>query len=160
MKEYIFLMIKVLDNDDLRDEQVRWKYLKHEIWKFTIRFSINLAEEVRNETQSLEEKVKNFESSVTNYHNDLQYIEYTEKVKNYLFKKVNGIRIRSKCNWYEYGEKSTKFFLNLERSCTYQGVVRCILKNKIEIKINVKSIMRSIKFMHFIKTYFQKSKYV
>ena len=26
-----------------------------------------------------------------------------------------GIRLRSKCNWYEQGEKSTKFFLNLEK---------------------------------------------
>ena len=25
-------------------------------------------------------------------------------------KKAKGIRIRSKCNWYEHGEKSTKFF--------------------------------------------------
>ena len=34
----------------------------------------------------------------------------------------------------DVGEKSTKFFLNLEKSCSSQGVVRCILKNKIEVK--------------------------
>ena len=34
--------MKILDNDDLRDEQVRWEYLKYEIRKFTIRFSKNL----------------------------------------------------------------------------------------------------------------------
>ena len=28
---------------------------------------------------------------------------------------AEGIRIRSKCNWYEHGEKLTKFFLNLEK---------------------------------------------
>ena len=28
--------------------------------------------------------------------------------------KANGIRIRNKCDWYEHGEKSTKFFLNRE----------------------------------------------
>jgi len=28
---------------------------------------------------------------------------------------ANGIKIRSKCNWYELGEKSTKYFLNLEK---------------------------------------------
>ena len=28
---------------------------------------------------------------------------------------AEGIRIRSKCDWYECGEKSTKFFLNLEK---------------------------------------------
>ena len=28
--------------------------------------------------------------------------------------KTNGIRIRSKCGWYEHREKSAKFFQNLE----------------------------------------------
>ena len=28
---------------------------------------------------------------------------------------VEGVKIRSKCHWYEEGEKSTKFFLNLEK---------------------------------------------
>ena len=42
--------------------------------------------------------------------------------------------MRSKCDWYESGEKSTKFFLNLEKSRSSQGVVRSILKNKIEVK--------------------------
>ena len=86
IKEHILSTIKMLDNDELRDDQVRWEYLKYENRKFTIRFSKNLAKEVRKETKSLEEKVKHFESSVTNYHNNLQYIEY-KKVKYYLFKK-------------------------------------------------------------------------
>ena len=46
--------IKMLENDDLRDGQVRWEYIKYEIQKFTIHFSKILAKEVRNEAQSLE----------------------------------------------------------------------------------------------------------
>ena len=42
--------------------------------------------------------------------------------------------MRSKCDWYEREEKSTKFFLNLEKSRSSQGVVHSILKNKIEVK--------------------------
>ena len=49
-------------------------------------------------------------------------------------KNVNGIWIRSKCDCYESGEKCTKFFLNLKKSGSSQGVVRSILKNKIEVK--------------------------
>ena len=30
--------------------------------------------------------------------------------------KANGIKIRSKCEWYKHGEKFSKFFLNLEKS--------------------------------------------
>ena len=29
---------------------------------------------------------------------------------------VEGVKIRSNCHWYEEGEKSTKFFLNLEKN--------------------------------------------
>ena len=50
----------LLTNDDLREEQVRWEYSKYEIRKCTICFSKNLAKEVRKETHSLEEKVKQF----------------------------------------------------------------------------------------------------
>ena len=31
IKEHILLTIKMLGNDDLRDEQVRWEYVKYEI---------------------------------------------------------------------------------------------------------------------------------
>ena len=124
----------MLDNDDLRDEQVRWKYLKYEIRKLTSFFSKNLAKEVRKETWSLEEKVNHFESRVINYHKDLQYIEYEERLNTTYSEKVNGIRIRSKCDFYESGEKSTKLFLNLEKSRSSQGVARSILNNKIKVK--------------------------
>ena len=80
------------------------------------------------------EKVKHFESSVTDYHNDLQYLEYKERLNTVYLKKINEIRIRSKRDWYKSGEKSTKFFLNLEKSCLSQGVIRSVLKNKIEVK--------------------------
>ena len=36
---------------------------------------------------------------------------------------ANGIKIRSKCEWYEHEEKSSKFFLNLEKSRAIQGQV-------------------------------------
>ena len=49
-------------------------------------------------------------------------------------KKVNEIKITSKCDWYESGEKSTTLFLNLEKSRSSQGIVRSIFKKKIEVK--------------------------
>ena len=61
------MMMMMLDNDDIRDKQLRWEYLKYKIRKFTIRSSNNLAKDVRDEMKSLEKKVKHFESSVTNY---------------------------------------------------------------------------------------------
>ncbi|VDI72911.1 Hypothetical predicted protein, partial [Mytilus galloprovincialis] len=37
------------------------------------------------------------------------------KIKDYYDKKAEAVRIRSKVNWYEKGEKSTGYFFNLEK---------------------------------------------
>ena len=45
---------------------------------------------------------------------------------------AKGIKIRSKCNWYELGEKSTKSFVNLEN--IVQSKVKYILLLWTEMK--------------------------
>ena len=47
--------------------------------------------------------------------------------------KANGVKIRSKCDWYEYGEKSSKFFLNLERNCFILNQIRKLIKEEKEL---------------------------
>ena len=60
-------------------------------------------------------------------HNDCKtQLEQIHKIK------TNGIKIRSKCEWYEHGEKSSKFFLNPEKSCAIQGQVRTVIYNDKE----------------------------
>ena len=47
--------------------------------------------------------------------------------------KANGIKIRSKCEWHdEHEEKSSKFFLNLEKSRAIQGQIRTVIYNDKE----------------------------
>ena len=40
------------------------------------------------------------------------------------------MRIASKYNWYEYSEKYSKIFLNLEKSRAAQSTIRNITKDK------------------------------
>ena len=51
-----------------------------------------------------------------------------------------GAKVRRKCTWYEQGEKSTKFFLNLERKRALQRQFENSLlrTNKLRIKIKYK----------------------
>ena len=56
-----------------------------------------------------------------NYHNDRQYTESKERLNTIYSKKLNGTKIRSKCDWYDSGEKSQSF-------------IRSSSKNKIEVK--------------------------
>ena len=47
--------------------------------------------------------------------------------------KLEGLRIRGKCNWYEDGEKSSKFFLNLEKDWAIQNQIRLLKIGEKEI---------------------------
>ena len=44
-----------------------------------------------------------------------------------------GINIRIRCSWYEHGEKSSKFFLNLEKQRAVNGLLKKVIVNDREI---------------------------
>ena len=92
----------------------------------------NLAKIKKIETSSLESKLKLLETT-EKFDSNSEYIECKNKLEQIYTEKANGIRIRSKCDWYEYGEKSSKFFLNHEKSRANQSKVRNICKNDNEI---------------------------
>ena len=71
--------------------------------------------------------------NLTNFQTNEHYLECKQKLQNIYNKKVNDLRIRSKCNWYENGEKPTKFFLNLEKYHATQGCLRTVIVNKKEL---------------------------
>ena len=66
---------------------------------------------------------------------------------------IEGVRIRSKCDWYEQGEKSTKFFLNLEIQWGNQNRIRKLIVHEKQIH-NETEILNQIKV--FYETLFQK----
>ena len=47
--------------------------------------------------------------------NASQYLVAQEKLETFYEEKTKGIIIRARVRWHEYGEKSTKYFLNLEK---------------------------------------------
>ena len=118
MKNQISETIHMLDQDKITDKHLRWEFLKYEIRKFTINFSKKLVkEEIEKQRSKLFRKrtKKAGKKKLNNFQADEYYLECKKKLQKIYTKKVNGIRIRSKCNWYENGEKSSKFFLNLEK---------------------------------------------
>ena len=46
---------------------------------------------------------------------------------------AEGIRIRSKCDWYEHGKKSTKLFLKLEKQRGSQNTIKKLVIDDKEI---------------------------
>ena len=63
---------------------------------------------------------------------------------NHIYNDIgNGIKIRSKCDWYEFGKKPDKFFLILETNHATQCVVRKVISKEQEI-IDISKINNQI----------------
>ena len=58
------------------------------------------------EKNSLEETLKYMEENTKDFQTNFQYLECQSKLNLIYEKKINGIKVRSKCNWCESGEKS------------------------------------------------------
>ena len=69
----------------------------------------------------------------SNFQTNQYYLECKQKLQSIHTKRANGIRIRSRYNWHENGEKSTKFFQNLEKYRATQGCLHTIISNKKEL---------------------------
>ena len=106
---------------------MKWEYLKFEIRKFTRAFSKRCAKEQRRERENLEQTLNNFESKFQNFEENSNYLECKNRLDEIYENIANGIKIRSKCNWYEYGKKSSKFFLNLEKCHAVKSQVRSVI---------------------------------
>ena len=68
---------------------------------------------------------------------------------------ANGIKVRSRCDWFEQGEKSSKFFLNLEKHRATKSQIRYIVHKNKEI-ISPSEINKSL--YDFYQTIFTQKK--
>ena len=64
--------------------------------------------------------------------------------------KANGIKIRSKCEWYKLGEKSPKLFLNLEKSRAILGQVRTVINNAKEANDETETSNHIYSFFNYL----------
>ena len=113
-------MISTLDdlkNENITDKQSLWEYLKYEIIIFLKNVSKKAACSNKIKCLTIETKLKILEPKIR-YRDDPEYIHCKEELDKLYQGKINGAIIRSRCEWYECGEKSSKLFLSLEeKSC-------------------------------------------
>ena len=109
MKTAIVETKQQLDSEQIKHDQVRWEYLKFKIRDQATAFSNILSANKRKEIFSLERKLLSFEKEFE-FQESETYINTNKELDNIYDLKAEGIRIRSRCKWYEAGEKSTIFF--------------------------------------------------
>ena len=98
--------------------------LKYEIRCFTIKFWKDLAKAKKSKQYSLENQLKFLVSNLNCDVNSVEYINCKIQLEEIYDDIAEVIKVRRKCQWYEEGKKSSKCFLNLEKTKATQGTVK------------------------------------
>ena len=94
---------------------------------------------------------KNLKELESNLNSEINLNEYTKCKKDLelIYERITeGVKIRSKCQWYEEGENSTKVFLNLKKKWSVKVLVR-------RLETNGKEICDQAKMKDGIKIFFK-----
>ena len=104
---------------------ILWELIKYEVRKYSIKFSKNRSKDINRDKNNHERIVKNFESDpIGNVSLQEEYDFSKNWLDNWYDEFTRGAILRSKAQWYEKGEKSTKFFLNLEKKNYTKNTIR------------------------------------
>ena len=133
LKTHIEIVKSNLQENSSFSDHSKWEFLKYEIRKFSISFSNNLAETERIIQTNLENRIKTLEQYLKNEDNFNAYNLCKLELENIYDKKAEGVKICSKCEWYEHGEKPTKFILNLEKQKAINTTVRYLTDDDKDI---------------------------
>jgi exonuclease III len=139
--------------ETLQDKGLKWDVIKMELRSSTICFSKNKAKENRDKIKEKMIEVDNLEKQLSKEPSDALLQKYNEgkkQIEDYNNDKANGVIVRAKVDWAEYGEKNTKFFLNLEKR-NYN--MKCITKLVTEEDKEISNADDILKYEeHFYKT--------
>ena len=101
----------------VNDKRVLWDLIKHRIRQASIKFGKEKARERRRKISEIESSLKQCEEdcSVCPSPANIERWEAAKEEHDQIYKRIfKGAIIRSRATWYEKGEKSNKYFLNLE----------------------------------------------
>ena len=103
---------------DLSDFRSIWDWVKYNISKFSRKYSKEKNKQRRLDEEQLQ---REFQEASLSFQNDpsqenlVKLNVLKERTEKFYEKKVEGIIIRSRARWHEYGEKNSKYFYNLEK---------------------------------------------
>jgi len=103
---------------NLTDNRSIWDWIKYNIRAHAIQYSKRKAMKRKEKEMNLQKelaKAKQLLDSDPNADNANALNSTKENLELLYDEKLQGIIIRARARWWEHGEKSTKYFLNLEK---------------------------------------------
>ena len=143
----------VSECEDLKSRRLVWELVKIRVKEFSISFSVNksrkqkcIALQLENRINFLINKLNTLDREISNeYVKQLieKKCEFERQLSEILDKKTKGYIIRSRIKWIEEGEKSTRYFLKLEKGRQSSNVFRRVSSNN-NVVVNNDGILNEI----------------
>ena len=132
--DFCFKLIDVIESCKVEfntsGKQEKLEILKYKIRQFSIEYAKKVAKQKREQTQLLEKSISQYENNPA-ADNSVSFDTYEANKLEFealMDEKTFGHIIRSKTEWYEKGEKSSKFFLSLEKKRGIQNTLKVVTK--------------------------------
>ena len=112
----------------------RWEYIKLQVWGFAIQYSARKCKSNRLRLQVLERKLKQIENELVVEAKqgkillkpEMQIVNIQKEISEIMEKETNGARLHCKLNYFEGGEKSSKYFFSLEHHKSAKKAIRTL----------------------------------
>ena len=125
-------IIKVIESTckeyrELKSKRILWEILKINIKESSINYSKQHKKKISKRECYLQERLDVLEDKINHQDCNMIYKEEHDKITNELReiydRKVRGSQIRSKARWVEDGERSSKYFMGLEKQRQSNNVI-------------------------------------
>ncbi len=103
--------------NDINDNRIKWEYIKYKIRMVSIEYGKKRKKRLDFRQNKLEEELhkayRNLDSNGETDEEANRRLELEVELKELDTYKTEGLILRSKCRWFEKGEKSNNYFLRL-----------------------------------------------
>ena len=153
-ENYIEKMNEVLEDilkTPFEGVQKKWDFLKYKVKSETVKFSKIKKNSEKNKLEAMERKGRRLQDQIDekvtsdtfNIEQNIEELQYIKGEINLLCEqRTRGAMIRSRVNWYLYGEKSSKFFFKLEKYNSTKKNRYALQKDNGEITYNMQEILK------------------
>ena len=139
--------------------QKKWDYIKFKVKSLSIKYASNKKKSEVNKMAVLEKKLKTIQQRIsdrefltptTTIEQEIESMEMIKKEIDALLEiKTRGAMIRSRADWYQFGEKSSKYFYKLEQTNFNK-------KNRYKLIVDDKIITDEKEILHEQNNHFEK----
>jgi hypothetical protein len=135
------------DYRDIEDARVKWELIKYKIRQISTQYGKTKSRNMKKTETELEEKLRLLEKEQDNIEGpresilEREIVELKAKLSEIAEYKTKGLILRSQARWYEKGEKSTKYFLQLEKRNLIKKEIKKLQRNDGSFTTDDKEIL-------------------